>query len=469
MAFATVLLLPYDVANSRGSGGGIRVDVLYQIMMMFTAVMISFVIPYAFFFYESDVDPRRKVTNCLYTQTGKAFLYTIGFFIIFFIILICMFTQLATAEVPVTRVAQNANLMVDEAEAFPNIEDKAYCLYACVESVFNWELDVSFPIYVIAFLSFIGWFFFTLFVGVGLMSVPLDLVNEYRTRPAPMGRAQYEQEKKQLGERTAMLIEIGKKIQKDQQMTVAMSFFEKRELKANTHKFETYYYFLKQDLDILKTAYVEKGGNPLVPMCKLLSGVIAGVLSLCWVIHIAIFVFPERPSANFLNSVFIDLEFGGSFPLFGVLAYSLFVFYLMFCCVQGNFKIGIRMFCFKIYPMELGKTLMNAFLANTWIILLCSVPTLQFASTAFPVYARFTDLDLIFGTQVFYLKFLSYFWKNNVFIVAMLTISFLTMVWLIIQPTDKNAQIEAKLDLMAMARDKELEARGEKVAKKAKK
>ena len=32
MAFASILVLPYDVANARGSGGGIRVDIIWQIL-----------------------------------------------------------------------------------------------------------------------------------------------------------------------------------------------------------------------------------------------------------------------------------------------------------------------------------------------------------------------------------------------------------------------------------------------------
>src|SRR5687767_8645331 len=39
------------------SGGGIRVDVLWQILYVTLAVMVFIIIPFAYFFYESDVDP----------------------------------------------------------------------------------------------------------------------------------------------------------------------------------------------------------------------------------------------------------------------------------------------------------------------------------------------------------------------------------------------------------------------------
>jgi hypothetical protein len=47
--------MPYDVANLR-SGRSLRVDILWQIAFMLIAAFVVFIIPYTFFFYESDVD-----------------------------------------------------------------------------------------------------------------------------------------------------------------------------------------------------------------------------------------------------------------------------------------------------------------------------------------------------------------------------------------------------------------------------
>ena len=48
---------------------------------------------------------------------------------------------------------------------------------------------MSFVIYAVAVLSWVGWFLFSIFVGVGLIALPVDLINEYRTRPTPMTAA----------------------------------------------------------------------------------------------------------------------------------------------------------------------------------------------------------------------------------------------------------------------------------------
>lgn len=95
--------------------------------------------------------------------------------------------------------------------------------------------------------------------------------------------------------------------------------------------------------------------------------------------------------------------------------------------------------------MEIGGTLMNSFLVNTWLLLLCSVPTVQFSSRCFPVYARFTDIDMLFGTQVKYLKFFKSFWDNNVFIVVMLIVSGISLIYLLCRPDNTAKKIDAKI------------------------
>jgi hypothetical protein len=52
-----VLVLPYDVANTQGDGGGLNVTIVWYIIYLATALFLSVIIPFAFFFYESDVDP----------------------------------------------------------------------------------------------------------------------------------------------------------------------------------------------------------------------------------------------------------------------------------------------------------------------------------------------------------------------------------------------------------------------------
>lgn len=152
----------------------------------------------------------------------------------------------------------------------------------------------------------------------------------------------------------------------------------------------------------------------------------------------------------FLNNFFVALTDNvPGFPLFGVLAFALWSFHLLFCVVKGNFRLGVRFLVIKLYPMEIGNTLMNAFLFNTWIILLTSVPAVQFCVQAFPVYTSGTEASIMFGTQIRYLTFFRYFFLNNVFIIAMLCLSGLTVLFLMICPRNRADEVENTLDRIA--------------------
>jgi len=318
-------------------------------------------------------------------------------------------------------------------------------------------------VFLMAFLSFIGWFFWTFFVGVGLVALPLDLINEWRTRPEPMPTKVYFEEKEKLGKRAIALIDAGQKIRDNADLSrhKQLSRTERAKARNLLIRFEQAFYLLKRDRDLLMAAAAMRGTdfnketplnlNPLWYGLKAFCGMIGAVISLAWVIHIIVFILPQRPLTPFLNNFFIVLEgvAGGSFPLFGVLAFAIFGMWLLWCVIKGNFRLGLRLACVRIYPVELGKTKMDSFLANTWVLLLCSVPTVQFCVFAFPYYCRDTQVDILFGTQIMYIKYLEYFWENNVFIFALLVVVIISAVVLIIRPVDKAESIEKELQAIA--------------------
>jgi len=254
-------------------------------------------------------------------------------------------------------------------------------------------------------------------------------------------------EKNNLAKRASALIEIGTKFKEQLDKLGSRSFTERRSDRKNFLKFEQAYYFLKKDYVMLDVSHRLKGGNPLWYIAKLVMGICGIAISLTWIIHIAIFMLPKPPVDPFLNTYFVALTqaFGDGFPLFGIVAFAMWSLYLLWACVAGNFKLGVRFFFWKLYPMELNNTLMNAFLVNTWFILMCSIPAIHFCVQAFPVYTRDTDVVNILGTQVTFMEGFRYFWQNNVFIVAMLCVSFLTLIVLAVRPTDKSAQIDKQI------------------------
>jgi len=455
IAFASVLILPYDVANSSGSGGGVRLDLLWQILYIIVAVLIAVIIPFAFFFYENDLDDESDEAQeggFLQSQTGMAIKWTLATAVVFCVLLGIMYAFLHNANVPVTRYAQTFDVAVDVKST--TTFDMSACVKGavvdnrCSVVAYNWVIPVSFPLYVVAFVAFLGWFFFVVFGGVGLAALPVELIQEFTTRPEPMTTKTYFTERASLGARAKSLLEIGARLSAEMEKRHTGS--KKRQEGRDMRNLEKHYFYLKKDFQLLTIAYKLRGGNPLEYIAKLIGGIIFAGISLSWFLHIILYMLPAKAITPFLNKFFVVLTDNvPGFPLFGVLVFAIWSFHLLFCVVKGNFRLGVRFLFIKLYPMEIGNTLMNAFLFNTWIIVLCSVPAVQFCVQAFPIYTSGTQASVMFGSQVRYLDFFRYFFLNNVFIIALLVFFCLTCLMLVICPKNQADEVEKTLDRIA--------------------
>lgn len=467
IGFVAVLILPYDVSANQSSGGdAVDVIVLWEIVYITLAILLSIIIPYAFFYYESEVDETEEIGLCD-KQWFAALKYTLIFFIICIIALVAMYSKINTANIPVVKLAQslqtvvpvNASLSMDVSNPVINVmtinqgnlqteRNNFPCFPGiCIQTSFIWAIPVSFPLYIIAFLSFFGSFFFSLFTGVGLFALPMSLINAFRTRPVPMSTKTYFEERQKLGDRAKQLLELGSKLQAQQDKSTG-SLLQRQRERQEMNAFEKQYFYLKKDYQMLHVAHELKGGNPLIPFAQLIFGILSICISISWLLHICIFMLPNTPPTQFLNSFFIELSIP-EFPLFGVLAFAIWSFYLMWAAVKGNTQLGVRFLFWKLYPMEAGNTYMNAFLFNTFFILACSVPCVQFCIDAFPVYAAYTQANVMFGQQVKYLQFFSYFYVNNVFTWLLIAFCILTIIVMGAFPQNKAASVEAQLDALA--------------------
>jgi len=478
LSFASVLVLPFDIANRSTAvdNGGIAVDTLWQTVYWTLAVLVCAVIPFAFFYYESDVDAEDLGPDAGFfdKQIGSAICYAGIFMIVIMVILIILYTTSNTAYVPVNRITMDLKTVVPvqsdinplttlnptlqrfATASCPGKTSKIASDSLCVRDTFTWEIPVSVTLYIIAFLAFIGWFFFTLFVAVGLAALPLDLINEYRTRPTPISTKTYFEQRNELGKRVKTLIEQGEKMQQSHEQDKGNRFLAANRHRTDVRNFEKNYYLLKKDYQILHVAFKLKGGNPLWYFFKLFLGIIALLLSVTWVLHIAMFILPrESIRYNFLNKLMTDVSIPG-FELFPVLFFAIYSFYLLWCVVKGNFKLGVRFLFFKIYPMELENTLMNAFLWNTWFILLCSLPTVQFCVTAFPGYVATSQANIMFGDLVTYMAGFRTLFSNKVFIFAIIVLFGISLAVLLIWPNSESQKIEKQLDKLSKAKNTSL-------------
>nr|ADE76902.1 unknown [Picea sitchensis] len=133
------------------------------------------------------------------------------------------------------------------------------------------------------------------------------------------------------------------------------------------------------------------------------------------------------PVSPFLNEVFIKLD--SVWGLLGTVAFAFFCFYLLLAVIAGAMVLGLRLVFITIHPMKWGGTLMNSFLFNVALILLCSISVIQFCSTAFAVYAQATAAQEIFGHTLESLRGIKYLYKYNVFQIVFIVLAGLTLIY----------------------------------------
>eukprot|EP01015_Nassula_variabilis_P016371 TRINITY_DN2509_c0_g2_i1.p3 TRINITY_DN2509_c0_g2~~TRINITY_DN2509_c0_g2_i1.p3 ORF type:complete len:101 (-),score=6.10 TRINITY_DN2509_c0_g2_i1:100-402(-) len=100
--------------------------------------------------------------------------------------------------------------------------------------------------------------------------------------------------------------------------------------------------------------------------------------------------------------------------------------------------------------MKVNETWMNSFLFNVMLILLSSVSVTQFVAQAFSQYTRLTTIDLIFGTQIRYMKFFRFFFDNQIFEYALFIWSIICGLYLLLRPREQinvEKEVDKRFDL----------------------
>ena len=106
---AFLLLIPLDISNSRGLGGGLTLEALYQIMFLVVIVFTVFVVPYTLLVYETD-DESALITRLLYALFSELFIL-----VIFGILALIAFGTMKTAQLSELQVQSVSALALSES------------------------------------------------------------------------------------------------------------------------------------------------------------------------------------------------------------------------------------------------------------------------------------------------------------------------------------------------------------------
>ncbi|CAE8586784.1 unnamed protein product [Polarella glacialis] len=439
LAWMIVLLLPVDVRNSRPVPGFLDMEMIWSASFITLAVFLIIIVPGAIFYHEVEGDDTVK--------RKRGYVCCNLCMLIFFsaAVVAISFPFLATAALPVVEYDCQA---WQDAAAVPDVSQ------TCASGK-NAEVSfkVSFDVYLMAALSFVGWFFFAMFGGIGLSAAPLEMILAFVDRPRAIDEVTYRQRRKIVGQAAAILLQRAEDLQqRDGDIQDAKSNAKQsrwrgsgtggaRKVKTEYNRFKRDSHLLEEEYDRLVISKFGKGESIVVSVAKLLIGILFTILSLAWVFHIILYVLISQLSGGttsilFLNELFAAFESTGVYPL-GVAFFALFNLYLLYCVVKGCLKFGMRIvFFFSIHPMRARNTPLNSILFNVEMVLLSSAAVVQLSQTCFADYARLTQSDVIFSTQIKHLSFYRYFFENNVFVIIILSLFLLGTIYLLVRPRE---------------------------------
>lgn len=100
------------------------------------------------------------------------------------------------------------------------------------------------------------------------------------------------------------------------------------------------------------------------------------------------------------------------------------------------------MICIKVHPMKVGGTYLNAFLFNLGIVMLCTLPLIDFCTQAFAAYAVDTDAYFLFVVQINNLYFFRSFFLNKAFVWILLMVACVFLPYMIYRPRDQPVSTE---------------------------
>ena len=294
-------------------------------------------------------------------------------------------------------------------------------------------------------MSFISWLLFILFGGIGLAALPLDFFYDFCNRPKHLKGSEIKERKQILLENCEDLRLLCNDVKDMENKGYNKKVFfssDRREYNRKLNELKAGVLLADKEFNFLDFANQinQKGSCALCFYYLLIPlGVICLIITGLWILQFFFsFIYTEngRPKIQFISYFLLYLE-DHNVAFLSFFFFALFCLYLLFCTMKGNIKFGLRIFVFSaVHPMKKDETYMNSFLFNVSLILISSVSVTQFCSNAFSDYVTFTDIDLIFGVQIKYLRFFVFFYKNFIFEYFFIIIFFFCLIYLLIRPND---------------------------------
>lgn len=423
-------------------------------MICFTVIAM---VPFAIFFYEEDATDLRD-SSIKKNRWLPALCYTSVFVFAFLILVLSLYFTINKAEIPIQQFVYPLNITDTYTYTKPPGVDSPYAfLQLTLPNDFNahknitrtdadLDMPVSFVVYAMGLLTWIGSWLFAMFLGAGLASAPVEFIVAFIYRPKLMTPDALGAMELELQERSSEVLEVTMLLKRERGALVDGSRANAAALRRRymndrleVNKLTQMVFCLERDTeDFVACKNLRQNYNPLIAPFKLFLGILFGIVSLVWLLQIILGILTN--ASPFL-SLYL-LSFDSWFPMFGNLTYALLALYLLLCTIIGCFKMSMRMICIKVHPMKVGATYLNAFLFNLGVVMMCTLPLVDFCTEAFAAYAVDTDAYFLFIVQINHLRFFRSFFLNKVFVWIILLVACAFLPYMIYRPRDKPVSTE---------------------------
>jgi len=221
---------------------------------------------------------------------------------------------------------------------------------ACIEGLTTFTTKEPFAVYLICLLSFVGWWVFLLFLGVGLSAVPMDLINEFRGRPKKISKDEFSRRRTKLLQHVQALRKTHKQLEAVKETVEKDTGFKgwknRRTFNRDLNKFEIQCMIAEKEFLALERVTKMSKLEPCLYWLKLLFGLIFIILSVVWIIHTFLWVLMvpgKDPIYPFLNNMLEGIR-EGHVDFLSTSVFALIAAYLLWAAIKGNIKFGFRFF-----------------------------------------------------------------------------------------------------------------------------
>jgi len=150
------------------------------------------------------------------------------------------------------------------------------------------EVKVSFPIYLIGFMSFISWIVFCIFGGIGLSAFPLDYFYDFCTRPKKRNMNEMIDLKGQILSNVQKVKVLAADLKQLESNGANKKFFlshDKREYNDKLTKLRVATYILDKDHKMFKIQTELNDTHVFYFYLGLVIGFVGMIISLAWLVH----------------------------------------------------------------------------------------------------------------------------------------------------------------------------------------